>query len=353
MTALDKAVSLFVGVSVVSLAWSDLLGVAVTDLRQTVLEPLVVYLVLRTMTFTPRERWRIVDMLVLTGAVVSLYGFYQFATGTNLVAGEAGVERLRSVFGTPNNAALFLGRVIPLGAALAVMGRGRRRWAYGLAALIMIGAMGLTLSKGGLLLGLPAGLAAVLILWLGRTGWLLVLSGIVLEGLALIPLSRLPRFSGLVDFSSPTSTSFFRLQLWQSTLRLLRDYPITGVGLDQFLYKYRSRYILPDAWAQPDLSQPHNLLLNYWVRLGVVGLATGVWMQAAFWRMAVRAHRRLRATDPLASALAAGLMGSMAAMLAHGMVDAVHFVIDLAFIFAMTLGLMHQLAVQAEQEGEA
>jgi hypothetical protein len=42
--------------------------------------------------------------------------------------------------------------------------------------------------------------------------------------------------------------------------------------------------------------------------------------------------------------LVVGLMGSMAAFIAHGLVDEVHFVIDLAFIFFMTLGLVHQLS---------
>jgi hypothetical protein len=45
------------------------------------------------------------------------------------------------------------------------------------------------------------------------------------------------------------------------------------------------------------------------------------------------------------------LMGGMAAMVAHGMVDAVHFVIDLAFIFSMTLGVMAQLGEEAAQNG--
>ena len=32
--------------------------------------------------------------------------------------------------------------------------------------------------------------------------------------------------------------------------------------------------------------QPHNFLLNYWLRLGLIGLAAGIWIQVAFWRLA-------------------------------------------------------------------
>jgi len=345
MTGLDKAVTLFVGLAIISLSWAELVGVAITELRQMVLEPVVMYLVLRTMPLSWRERWRIVDLLILTGTIVALYGFYQFA---NDVTAIQGFVCLRSVFGTCNNAALFMGRLLPITAAIVLISRdNRRRWLYGSAGILMLVAVGLTTSRGGILLGLPAGLGLVIILWAGRAGLIVVGIGILLEVLALIPLSQLPRFSNLFDFSGGTSSSFFRLQLWQSTLRMLRDHPLTGVGLDQFLYQYRGRYILPSAWQQPDLSQPHNFLLNYWVRLGILGLAAGIWIQVAFWRLALTTQQRLKELSPDARALAVGLAGGMAAFVAHGMVDEVHFVIDLAFIFFMTLGLMHQLGEEA------
>lgn len=344
MTDLDRAVALFVAISVISLGWAELLGVAITELRQMILEPVVVYLVLRTMSLTRRERWRIVDLLILTGVIVAVIGFYQFATGVNIVTAEEGARRLRSVYGSPNSAALFLGRLFPITAAVVLIGGTRqRRWLYGAAGVLIAAATALTLSKGGLLLGLPAGIALVVILWAGRRGLLAVIAGAVFELLSLIPLSRIPRFSGLLNFGSGTSTSFFRLQLWQSTLRLLRDHPLTGVGLDQFLYQYRGRYILPAAWQQPDLSHPHNVLLNYWVRLGLFGLIAGVWMQVAFWRLAWKAQSSLKEGDVGTRAIVVGLMGGMAAFIAHGLVDQVHFAIDLSCIFFMTLGLMHQL----------
>jgi O-antigen ligase len=345
MTGLDKAVTLFVGIAIISLSWAELLGVAITELRQMVLEPVVMYLVLRTMPLSWHERWRIIDLLILTGAIVALYGFYQFASD---VVAIQGFVCLRSVFGTCNNAALFMGRLIPITVAVVLIGKGKaRRWLYGIVGVLMLVAVGLTTSRGGILLGLPAGLGLVIILWAGRTGLIVVGIGVVLEVLALIPLSQLPRFSNLFDFSGGTSSSFFRLQLWQSTLRMLRDHPITGLGLDQFLYQYRGHYILPSAWQQPDLSQPHNFLLNYWVRLGIVGLAAGIWIQVAFWRLGLATQQRLKELNPTARALAVGLAGSMAAFIAHGLVDEVHFVIDLAFIFFMTLGLMHQLGEEA------
>jgi hypothetical protein len=51
-------------------------------------------------------------------------------------------------------------------------------------------------------------------------------------------------------------------------------------------------------------------------------------------------------------ALALGLMGSMVDFLAHGLVDASYFVIDLAFAFFLALGLVQWLARSKTDELE-
>lgn len=351
LTGLDKAIGLFVAVAAASLLWSDLLGVAITELRQVIIEPLAGYLVLRTLSISKRERWLIVDMLILTGLVIAIVGFVQMLSGSGLITAEGGIPRLKSVYNSPNSVALFLGRVIPITFAVLLAGDVKlRRFLYSTAGVIMLVAAVLSLSKGGLLLGIPAAFAVVIILWAGRKGFYAVIGGILLEIIALIPLSRIPRFSGLLDFSSGTSTSFFRLQLWKSAIRLIREHPITGVGLDQFLYAYRGRYILPDAWQEPDLSTPHTILLNFWVRLGIAGVVAAVWMQVEFWKLGWRIQRKLRGSDGTEWALTAGLMGGMAAFLAHGLVDEPFFLIDLAYVFFIALGLMHLLSDEIARE---
>jgi putative inorganic carbon (HCO3(-)) transporter len=157
---------------------------------------------------------------------------------------------------------------------------------------------------------------------------------------AAIPLLRTPRFAALLD--SRSGATFFRLQLWRSSWTMFRDHPWLGVGPDNFLYQYRGRYILPAAWQEPDLSHPHNILLDYGCRLGLGGLVALLWLQAAFWRKALPLRRL---ADPNRRALALGLMGSMVNFLAHGLVDASHFLIDLAFVFFLTLGIIEWLAV--------
>ena len=339
LSNLDLAVLFLVLVAVVSPFFAEFQRVAWRELRVVVLEPAAFYLMLRTARLERRALWRVVDFFVLGGVAVAIIGLVQYGLGVNLITAEGGLPRLRSIYGSPNNVGLYLGRVLPLLVAMALFARCRpRRLVYGLAVLPVAAALLLSFSKGALLLGVPASLLTIGLLAGGRWLWG-TLAAVVVAGMAAIPLLRLPRFASLFDARG--GTTFFRLKLWWSTLAMIRDHPWLGVGLDNFLYQYRGRYILPEAWQEPDLSHPHNFLLDHWARLGIFGAAAGVWLQVAFWRLALPL-RRLR--DPDGRALALGLMGAVADMLAHGLVDHSFFLIDLAFAFFLILALVQSLS---------
>ncbi len=95
------------------------------------------------------------------------------------------------------------------------------------------------------------------------------------------------------------------------------------------------------------MSHPHNILLDFGTRLGVGGIAVLLWLQIAFWRTAWRLYRRL--SEGGARTLTLGLMASMVATLAHGLVDNAFFLVDLAFVFFMTSGILGRLATTYEQ----
>jgi O-antigen ligase len=343
LSAMDWATGAFLVVAVASLFIAQYEKFALREFRVIVLEPILLYMMLRTMLHSSSNQdrsrliWRCVDALMLAGVVVAVVGLVQYAFNINLITAEEGQHRLRSVYGSPNNVGLFLGRVLPVMVAIALLGRGRRRWFYGAAVVPVALAILLSFSKGALLMGVPAALLVIGVLAGGRWLWAAV-AAVGVGGVAMVPLLRTPRFQSLLDITS--GTSFFRLNLWQSALLMIRDHPILGVGLDNFLYQYRGRYMLPAAWAEPNLSHPHNVILDYATRLGLLGLTAGIWLQLTFWRTALPLRKL---DDPLNRALAIGLMASMADFLAHGMVDASYFVIDLAYVFFITLAVVQAL----------
>ncbi|MEA3309250.1 MAG: O-antigen ligase family protein, partial [Chloroflexota bacterium] len=320
---------------------------AFRELRLVIIEPALFGWALLACPLTKRDRWRVVDFYLLGAVVIALIGLVQYFLLGDVIHAEGGIPRLRSIYGSPNNVGLYLGRTLPLLLAVTLFGKGelfgkegkKRGWPLALnrrllytLALPPVGlALLLSLSRGAILFGIPAGVITLGLLAGGR--WRkFTLSALLLFAVALIPLFQTPRFAGLLDTTS--GTTHFRLSLWRSAWQMFLEHPLWGVGPDNFLYAYRTRYVLPSAWEEFNLAHPHNWLLDFASRLGILGLGAFLWIQFGFWRRAIALG-----TNPQTQnrALILGLAGSMAVSLAHGLVDASYFYIDLAFVFFLTL----------------
>ncbi len=348
----------FVLVAIASTLQAEFRHEALRELRLVILEPVLFYVALVTLPMTRRERWRIVDFFILSAVIVAVIGLVQYFLLGDVITAEGGIRRLRSIYGSPNNVGLYLGRALPFllvvaasqkeskhqsiktstGQRIRAYGRAwladRRRVLYALALLPVGAALALSLSKGALLLGVPA--ALMMLGWLAGGRWRKVtLIALVVLVLALIPLFSTPRFASLLN---PTQgTTFLRLALWRSAFLMARDHPLLGVGPDNFLYAYRTRYVMPSAWEEFNLSHPHNWLLDFAARLGLPGLAVFFWLQLVFWRRALPLRHH---PDRETRVLALGSMGLMADLLAHGLVDASYFVVDLALVFFLALAMV-------------
>jgi O-antigen ligase len=347
LSALDWGVVALTAVGAASLLWAEHSRVAVREYRTVILEAAVFYGLLRAMVRREHDVWRLADAWVLGGTLIALIGLYQWVFGQNLITAE-GIWRVRGFYGSPNNLAIYLGRLFPLGVAVAVWGqRGQRRWAYALAALVMALALFLTYSRGAWVVGVPASLL-FLAAMRGRRALVAAGAVLVVLAIAVVLIVGAGRLTSLFD--TMEGTTFFRLQLWQSSWAMLRDQPLLGVGLDNFLYAYRSHYVLPTAWEEFDLSHPHNLVFDFWLRLGLLGLLILVWLLVAFFRQGWRAYRRL--PESYARLLTLGLMGGMVNFVAHGLVDNAFFLVDLAFAFALMLALIQVTAGEQQTSDE-
>jgi O-antigen ligase len=337
--AADYAVITFTAVATLSLFFTERLGVATNEWRVVIIEPALFYLLLRGIRPTKREMWVVLDAFVLGGLIVSLFGLGQYAFARDtLITAEGGLLRLRSIYGSPNNVALYLGRILPLLVAMALLGKGngRRRWFYATAALPIGLAILLSFSKGALFLGLPASLLFVFWVWQRtnrRKTWPWVI-GLGAAGIAFLFLAQqIPQLAGRFDLRGATGA--FRLNLWRASLNMIAEHPLLGVGLDNFLYAYRGRYILDAAWREPNLNHPHNIILDFATRLGLLGLVAGSWLVSRLGWLLWPARQRV---SPLWLPVVVGFGGALVDMLAHGLVDHSFFLVDLAFAFYLMLG---------------
>jgi O-antigen ligase len=336
----DGVVVALFAIATLSLPFTGRLDVALNEWRTLMLEATLFYGLLRLIRPKSAEMAVIVDAFVLSAVVVALYGLGQLLFGVQaMITAEGGLPRVQSLYGSPNNVALYLGRVLPIMAAVALWGDGQRRRWYGVAALLCGVVFLATFSKGGLLLGAPAAAVTMLALWRrqqGGRGLAWALAALAALALLMLLLMQAPALAARLDPRG--DTSFIRLNLWRSSLEMVRQQPLTGVGLDNFLYEYRGRYIMESAWREPNLNHPHNLALDFATRLGIPGLLAGLALAGALVTAVGRAVR-VRAGAPTWQAVAIGLAGSSAWLLAHGLVDHSFFLIDLAFTFYLLLAL--------------
>lgn len=383
LSASDYAVIFFVLAGLVSVKIAANFGVANREFRVIVLEPALLYALIRASHLEIAKLKRLIDALILSALAISLLGLYQFFFTNYVIIGE-GVRRILSVYGSPNNLALYLDRVLPMLVALVVFlpnestslnlrtssqsessamntgnkslrryatlslgGRGRRV-IYALAAIPIALCLYLTYSRAALLFALPAGLA-VIALASGRRARFGLGALFIVGLIALIPFTQTERWQSL--FQEGTGTGFFRVSVWQSAAEMIRDHPVFGVGLDNFLYEY-PKYIKPDAWREPNLSHPHNIILDFWTRLGIPGLIALGWMVVAFFRAGWKTLTpalSLNGERARNRALVIALMAGMVATIAHGMIDAAYFFVDLAFVWMLMLGTLQRFNVETSE----
>jgi O-antigen ligase len=329
-------------VPTVAASYADL---ALREWRVVFLTPLVFGGVLALAFHLSRtvdaDRSLLVASWLSGAAVISLFGLWGYLVGNQWVSQAEGVRRIQAFYGSANNLALYLDRTLAVSLALAIfVPAGRLRLLWIALAAPQVLAFLLTFSKGSLLLAAPA-MALVL---LGGGGWLLhrqgrslrplwILLGIGVGGLlVLAPFLGAERFQRLFDLGQ--GTGFLRLQLWRSAWQMGLDHPLLGVGPDNFLYAYRSGYLLPSAWQEPNLNHPHNLLLDFWTRLGLPGLALGLaWLGLGTWSVV----RWLRSGPQ--RPLALGVLAATAAGLAHGLIDVSYALPELMIVWVWLFGL--------------
>lgn len=300
------------------------LGAHVRQLRVVVFEPLVFYWLARRHAREASGFLALLDALVLAGVAVGLYAIYQYFFTTDTIVAE-GVGRVRGLYGSPNNLGLFLERAALLCACLGIWG-GRRRGLYA-AALAPIGvALGLTFSLGAWL-GVAAGMLFAAVVGSRRRLALGIVGALVLT-VAAGWFVGLPRI--VSHFSLEAGTWRWRLFVWQAGWEMARAHPVLGVGLDNFFTLY-PHYMAPEAWPEPGLSHPHNLVLDFWLSTGIAGLVGGLWLIGRLWWRALALWQR--GMQPELRAAGLGLAASVVAVVVHGAFDNSYFLVDLALVF--------------------
>lgn len=305
---------------------------ALGQFKSYLLEPLLFFVVFCDVAKQPIWRKRMVGALVCSGAIIGLIALGQFVTGWGIPDPWTAFpgRRAISLYPYPNAVGLYLAPLLMLSVGCAFFPRAdfapRRPWSV-LASIVMFFAIAASVAEGAVV-GVLAG--AVFLAMFTSWRWKVLAALVLLLGLLFgLPASR-NYLVPLLTFQDVSGD--VRLALWQGTLRLLADRPWFGAGLAGFQTLY-DQYRL--AKHTELLLYPHNLFLNFWVELGLLGLLSMIGLLVQFFRKgwtAVRARSRDTQTRIL--------MAVMVTTIVYGMVEVPFFKNDLAVLWWVMIGLM-------------
>ncbi|WP_376795171.1 O-antigen ligase family protein [Thermogemmatispora sp.] len=357
----------FLGASAFSIVIAYNRTVALRAFREEVLDPLLYLLLALYCLRTRQDLVRLLLALFAAGLLIALLGLGQYADFLSHGASLSDVPRINTVYGSANSVGLLFDYTLPVGLALILMPRT---------------AMGSFLASWRCrLLALALCLPLIVVLYLTRSGgaWAACLGAVVfliactiadrqlllICGVGFVLLAGL----GLLFFHNNIGTYLMerhanaqgigtltkRLYLWESALHMIKDSPVTGYGLDNWLCHYSLNSVchttnLYHYWIttdpqthrptglryEPDLSHPHNIVLQIWVSVGLVGLLAFLMVLMLFFWLLFRILRHLyrqAEADPWLVWGALSVGGAMVAALIQGMVDSSVLEQDLAFCF--------------------
>jgi O-antigen ligase len=126
-----------------------------------------------------------------------------------------------------------------------------------------------------------------------------------------------------------------RRQIWAETINLLRDHWLLGAGLAGYqtaIVPYHSSA----NWMEIYL-YPHNIIMNFWSELGLLGLLAFIWLGVKyFW---VNIVGIWRGTSKEIKVLSITLIAAMLEVIIHGLVDVPFFKNDLSVLFMIILAV--------------
>ncbi|EKD33213.1 MAG: O-antigen polymerase [uncultured bacterium] len=328
---------------------SAIAGVAVSDnllsalgiFKAYFIEPMLFFAVaisvFRTYDDILFALWRLCVGVIL----ISVFGIFQYFSGTAIPVPWDIERRVTSFYTFPNAVGLFVAPVVAL--ILPIVARAfvsmKPKYFFLAISASALGALVIIFAKSEAALG---ALAIVFLLMLvtsrmGRFAALLIVLATTIT-LASAPALRatIIQKAALQDYSGQV-----RLSQWSETADMLRDRPIFGAGLAGY----------PTALApyhkaeQYEIFQyPHNIFLNIWTELGLLGLAAFVLFAILSLRLFARAWK-----DRQMRPLALGAFGALLVMFIHGLVDVPYFKNDLA---VMTWMIFAVLAMSSVPESE-
>lgn len=322
---------LFLIAAIISLFIAPSLFNSIGIFKAYVVETLLLICVLLGLIKTKAD-W--IKLLTPLACLVSIMGFLaiiQRFTGLFIPAGYLPPNDFRTTlfFGYPNAGPLFIAPLLPIFLGLFwhnLKEKTFNKQFFFYLITLLLGLTAIILAKSdGAIIGLLIGLVIFFLLLNKKsaitTGIIILL--VVLGFLFILPTNYQSLITNNLLFKNWSGQ--VRLYQWQETLSMLKDHPLLGVGLDN----YQTAFAPYQTTTGIEIFKyPHNIFLNFWSELGLLGLISIFWLIIIFFKTAL-----LSIFNNPNRLIYLGLLAGFITLLIHGLVDVPFFKNDLAVLW--------------------
>lgn len=335
---LVKPLGCFFAVLLVSVIFSPNMLISIRDyLRMiTYVLPFLFFAILNVChNFTYDLKQNTIHCYMAGCTISALYAIYQYLTTKQLYVTSFYAHH--AMFGS------FMEVVLPILAVFFIAEPiYKQKILYFFMGLVCLTALILTQARGPWL-GACTGLFVVLIamrdkLYVNKKS---IIGSVVLIAMILAIASPL-YLNRVKTITDPAwASNYHRILIWESTIHMIQDYPLTGVGLGQFRKIYNEQYISPLS-EEPFHLHAHNSYLMYAAENGLINLLAFIYLLFSIGK-ALFEKQRLR--DPIGIAVLAAFI----AVLANSIVDSFFWAAHLAKVLWLFLGIaLYNLGVRSE-----
>lgn len=294
---------------------------------------LIYYLVVNNIHSTSQIK-KLGLIIVGSALAVTIFGFYQYLFSSGMSAEWVDYEqfpdlkfRVFSTLENPNLLAGFLVTMMSIAAGLGCRADMLRRRA--------------------MFLGVAAIMGVCLVLTYSRGAWLSVLAVVAVFGvlynrkilwlILLLPLLSLfshdVLLERLMSIMNPTDTSStLRLALWESTVAMIADHPIFGIGWGAYWMVYPNYDFFINN-ASTRIVHAHNMYLNIAAEIGIPGLLAFLAITYGHIKTAAKLMNSL--ADKYTSGLLMGIAAGLVGLMINGLTDYIMFNIQMSMLFWM------------------
>lgn len=307
---------------------------------------LLYYLIVNNMNSSIQLR-KMLIAIISSALVVAAYGFYQYLYGVSVALEWVDVEqfpdlriRVFSTLKNPNLLAAFLVTVMSLcaGIALKMPNVIRKTLLFSIVGILGV-CLVLTYSRGAWI-SLLAVIGAYGFLHNRKILWLLLFIPVVVFFYAHDSL-----MGRILSIFNPTDTSStLRMALWESTIAMIIDKPLFGIGWGAYYLVYPEYdFFINDGNIK--IFHAHNMYLNIAAEIGIPGLL--VFLMIMYGHIKAAWHVLTMTHDKYIKGAMAGIIAAIAGLLVSGFTDYVMFSIQLSMLYWLLSSMV--IAVYPQQ----